>query len=257
MESCCGSCNRPAGEEIPGGFWAIDEGDSEDLSLPASSTASSSVREGLEIRVSATGILVGPVMVAALEGGKVDERAKPDGDDGFLIETLREDVQKEVYFQKAIYDRSKKGSPELKVNLLVHKDTSYRVITEVIYSIGQGGAMDVVFVVSGKNGRGTIPLTMPKFDALEGEKNMLTVMIEGDEISVSFGDDMQSVPRGTPEKLGQALRKIKDDNSGLNRVGVGAGSDIPYEDLVEIMDAVREDGKGKLFKEIVLVAGSS
>jgi hypothetical protein len=56
-------------------------------------------------------------------------------------------------------------------------------------------------------------------------------------------------------RLTQQIRTIKDHYPEETRVILNANPDIPYEKVVAVMDAVRNDGPKVLFPEVLLSAG--
>lgn len=57
------------------------------------------------------------------------------------------------------------------------------------------------------------------------------------------------------EALAKKIREIKDENEEESQINIGAEKDIKYEVLVKVMDATREDEKGELFPNVVLLGG--
>jgi len=57
------------------------------------------------------------------------------------------------------------------------------------------------------------------------------------------------------EALGVKVREIKDENEDESQINIGAEKNITYEVIVKVMDATREDGKGELFPNVVLLGG--
>jgi len=72
-----------------------------------------------------------------------------------------------------------------------------------------------------------------------------------------------SIPKkrvsGKPEydydALAVKVREIKDDNEDESQINIGAEKNITYEVIVRVMDSTREDGKGELFPNVVLLGG--
>lgn len=57
------------------------------------------------------------------------------------------------------------------------------------------------------------------------------------------------------ESLTQLMRTIKDKFGDETKVILNADAAIPYETVVATMDAIRNDGKGQLFPDVLLSAG--
>jgi len=58
------------------------------------------------------------------------------------------------------------------------------------------------------------------------------------------------------ETLSRKVREIKDDdNEDESQVNIGAEKTITYETIVQVMDTTREDEKGELFPNVVLLGG--
>jgi biopolymer transport protein ExbD len=55
--------------------------------------------------------------------------------------------------------------------------------------------------------------------------------------------------------LTRELRHIKDGNEGESQIRIGAERNIDYATVVRVMDATREDARGELFPDVILVAG--
>ncbi|MFH1436447.1 MAG: biopolymer transporter ExbD [Pseudomonadota bacterium] len=55
------------------------------------------------------------------------------------------------------------------------------------------------------------------------------------------------------EALAAKLRELKDENEGETQIKLGAEADISYNIIVDVMDASREDDKGPLFPDVVML----
>lgn len=123
--------------------------ESEDLRLPRTSSA-----EGLEdavvIGVSTKSIQVDDLKVADLRNGAVDESMKRDGQEGLLINPLYDALKEKVQHLKMITART--GGEFKPLALVVaHDETSYRLITEVLYTAGQAEFEKFKFVAAEGN----------------------------------------------------------------------------------------------------------
>jgi hypothetical protein len=109
--------------------------ESDDLKLPRT-TSSQTLEDAVVIGISTKSIQVDDVKVADLRNGAVDESMKRDGQEGLLINPLYDALKEKVQHLKMISART---SSEFKAMALVvaHNETSYRLITEVLYTAGQ------------------------------------------------------------------------------------------------------------------------
>ena len=107
----------------------------QDLQMPKSNT-STEARGALNVQVTANWILVEGQKVVPIKRGKVDPADKRDGETGFSITKLYEEMKKQSEREKrraAI--TGDKFSGEL--TLMAHFNTPYRLILEVLYTAGE------------------------------------------------------------------------------------------------------------------------
>jgi biopolymer transport protein ExbD len=57
------------------------------------------------------------------------------------------------------------------------------------------------------------------------------------------------------EALADKVRELKDEHEEESQINIGAEKDIKYEIIVKVMDFTREDDKGELFPNVVLLGG--
>jgi biopolymer transport protein ExbD len=107
----------------------------QDLQMPKAQT-STEARGALNVQVTANWILVEGQKVVPIKRGKVDPADKRDGETGFSITKLYDEMKKQSERDKrraAI--TGDKASGEL--TLMAHYNTPYRLILEVLYTAGE------------------------------------------------------------------------------------------------------------------------
>jgi len=118
---------------------------SDDLRLPASTTTLNP-EDTVPITVTASAILVGPDHVVDVRNGRVDKSQKKGDETSFVISPLLDKLTEEVKHQKDI--ASMAGHEWTGVATIVaHKDTPYRLLTEVMYTAGQAEFQNFKFAV--------------------------------------------------------------------------------------------------------------
>ena len=106
-----------------------------DLQMPKSET-STEARGALNVQVTANWILVEGQKVVPIKRGKVDPSDKRDGETGFAITKLGEEMKKQSEREKRRASiTGEKFSGEL--TLMAHYNTPYRLILEVLYTAGE------------------------------------------------------------------------------------------------------------------------
>lgn len=106
-----------------------------DLMMPKALT-SSDVKGALNVQITANWILVEGQKVIPVKAGKVDPAEKRDGETGYTITKLLDEMKKQAERDKrraAI--TGDKFSGEL--TLMAHYNTPYRLIVEVLYTAGE------------------------------------------------------------------------------------------------------------------------
>ena len=118
---------------------------SDDLMIPRSTTELEP-EDTVPITVSARGILVGDSAVVEVKDGQVDASRKKGGESGMMIIPLFDKLTEEMNHQKNI---AKMAGHEFKglATIVAHKDTPYRLLTEVMYTAGQAEFANFKFAV--------------------------------------------------------------------------------------------------------------
>ncbi len=120
--------------------------ESDELQLPRTSSEQP-LEDAVVIGISSKSIQVDDQKVADLRNGAVDESMKRDGQEGLLINPLFDRLKEKVQHLKMIAART--GSQFKGMALVVgHKETSYRLITEVLYTAGQAEIEKFKFVAT-------------------------------------------------------------------------------------------------------------
>jgi len=110
---------------------------SEDL-MPPQSTSSIKAHQAVAVTLTRNSILVESDPVAAVKNGEVDSSIKRDGQSGYLINPLLNQLQKHATRLKKI-EKMTRGKMKFKGELVLVADqtTPYRLISEVLYTAGQ------------------------------------------------------------------------------------------------------------------------
>ena len=117
----------------------------ENLQVPPSSTMLIA-REAVNVTITKKVILVEGEPVAPVSGGKVDASLKPDGENGYLIQSISALLTKISNRERKVAElMGVKFASELMV--VADRDTPYRLLTEVLYSCGQAGYSNYRLVV--------------------------------------------------------------------------------------------------------------
>jgi biopolymer transport protein ExbD len=121
--------------------------ESDDLKLPRTSEEEKGLEDAIVIAISKRSIIVQDNKVADLRGGAVDESLKRDGQDGLLINPLLDALKERVQHLKMLAART--GRPFDAMALVVaDRKTSYRLLTEVLYTAGQAEFEKFKFVAA-------------------------------------------------------------------------------------------------------------
>ena len=120
--------------------------ESDDMKLPRSSTAGPLV-DATVIGISTRSIQVNDSKVVDLRNGAVDESMKRDGQEGLMINPLYDSLKEVTQHLKMIKARTgeKFGGEALVVG---DRNTSYRLISEVLYTAGQAEFEKFKFVAA-------------------------------------------------------------------------------------------------------------
>ncbi len=125
--------------------------ESDDLRLPRSSSEAPLI-DAVVISISSRSISVNDVKVVDLRNGAVDESMKRDGQEGLMINPLYDALKEKVQHYKMIAARGQ-SQFEGKALVVAHSKTSYRLITEVLYTAGQAEFEKFKFVAAEGGGQ--------------------------------------------------------------------------------------------------------
>jgi biopolymer transport protein ExbD len=118
---------------------------SDDLRLPPSNTEITP-QASASITVSAVGIVVNDKVVVPVKDGVVDKAFKGGDENALQIQPLFEALNEAAQTQKEISQRI--GSKfEGLLTVIAHQETTYRLITEVLYTAGQAEFQKFKFTV--------------------------------------------------------------------------------------------------------------
>jgi hypothetical protein len=120
--------------------------ESDELKL-ARSTSMDPLEDAVVIAISSKAIMVQDIKVADLRNGAVDESMKRDGQEGLLINPLYDALKERVQHLKMISARTNTTFNPMAL-VVANKDTSYRLVTEVLYTAGQAEFEKFKFVAA-------------------------------------------------------------------------------------------------------------
>jgi hypothetical protein len=126
--------------------------ESDDLKVPRS-ISDDPLIDAVVIAISKRSITVDDYKIADLRNGAVDESMKRDGQEGLLINPLYDILKEKVQHFKMLAARSATGQFEGKALVVADKSTTYRLITEVLYTAGQAEFEKFKFVAA-ESGKG-------------------------------------------------------------------------------------------------------
>jgi biopolymer transport protein ExbD len=121
--------------------------ESDDLKLPRTSEEEKGLEDAIVIAVSSKAIMVQDIKVADLRDGRVDESLKRDGMDGLLINPLLDSLKERVQHLKMLSARTNRPFEGMAL-VVADSKTSYRLITEVLYTAGQAEFEKFKFVAA-------------------------------------------------------------------------------------------------------------
>lgn len=100
----------------------------------------------IPITIYSDKIVVDKKEVVVINNMKIDAAYKQGSDSSFLIQPLKERLEKLVQIQK---DQDARLGREWKsvCTIIAHRDIPYRIITEVVYTAGQAKLMEFKFAV--------------------------------------------------------------------------------------------------------------
>jgi biopolymer transport protein ExbD len=109
----------------------------DNLQVPSSSTQIK-VKEAVSVTITQKVIMVEGDAIAPIKDGKIDAALKRDGENGYYITPLVEQLEK--YFRKeSRVAELTNGEFERQLMVISDATTPYRLLTEVLYSCGQAG----------------------------------------------------------------------------------------------------------------------
>jgi biopolymer transport protein ExbD len=105
---------------------------------PPKSSIELTLADALKVQVTSNAVIVEGEAVVPIRRGAVDPSYKPKGANDYDIAPLEAIAQKHANREKKIASmRGEEWKGEL--SLIADKNTPYRLITEVLYSVGQAG----------------------------------------------------------------------------------------------------------------------
>ncbi len=122
----------------------------EELTLP-DSTAQLDTEDATPIAITARQILVADRAVANIRNNRVDPVHK-DGEDGYLIRPVRDALEDEAEAQSRVAAANPGVEFTGTALLIAHRETSFRTISEVLYSAGQANFNQFKFTVIKRDG---------------------------------------------------------------------------------------------------------
>lgn len=120
--------------------------ESDDLKLPRSTTMDGLI-DATVIGISSRSIQVNDAKVVDLRNGAVDESMKRDGQEGLMINPLYDALKEVTQHLKMIKARTG-GKFEGEALVVGDRNTSYRLISEVLYTAGQAEFEKFKFVAA-------------------------------------------------------------------------------------------------------------
>lgn len=106
--------------------------------------------EGLAVVITKTGIVVEGKAIVSIQNGAVDPSEKEGGTLGVLIPRLR------AFTEQLVQQPSARGKPIL---IVADRDTPYRTLLEVVYSMKQAGPRAFSIIARSKGDIVALPLT--------------------------------------------------------------------------------------------------
>lgn len=116
------------------------------LAIPDSSSQLE-VEQAVPIAITQRGIVVNDKLVAEVSDGKVDASVKRDGEMGFFITPLYDELAEEADKQRRIAKHNSEQQFKGMALLIADKNTPYRLLNEVLYTAGQAQFGDFKFAV--------------------------------------------------------------------------------------------------------------
>ena len=119
---------------------------SNELRLPGS-VAKAPLKAATTIAITRNAILVDDARVVDLRDGAVDPSNKRDGATGYFINPLFDSLTEAAQNQKLIASRNQQVQFDGLALILGHKTTTFRTLTEVLYTAGQAEYNQFKFAV--------------------------------------------------------------------------------------------------------------
>lgn len=110
--------------------------ESDELKLPRT-TSENALVDAVVIGISKRSIQVDDKKVVDLRNGAVDESVKRDGAEGLMITPLYDELKEKLGHLNLIAARSSGKKVDKRVLVVADRKTSYRLISEVLYTAGQ------------------------------------------------------------------------------------------------------------------------
>lgn len=121
--------------------------ESDEMKLPRT-TAMDPLVDAVVIGISTRAIMVDDMKVADLRNGLVDESMKRDGQEGLLINPLYDSLKEKVQHLKMIASRNAQQQFKGLALVVADRNTTYRLLTEVLYTAGQAEFEKFKFVAA-------------------------------------------------------------------------------------------------------------
>jgi biopolymer transport protein ExbD len=119
---------------------------SESLTVPFSTTKLRA-EEAVSVTITKENMLVEGKEIVQLKNWKVNKSLKQGGEDGFLINPLKDALDREVKYQRKMEQVDKKAKFEGKVLIIADKGVPYRLVSEVLYTAGMAELGKYKFMV--------------------------------------------------------------------------------------------------------------
>jgi biopolymer transport protein ExbD len=103
-------------------------------------------KQAAMITITKRVVLVEGEAVAPVNNGKIDPALKRDGENGYFITTLVDQLQKLSNRERKVAELTQ-GKYEGELMVVADRNTPYRLLTEVLYSCGQAGYANYRLVV--------------------------------------------------------------------------------------------------------------
>jgi biopolymer transport protein ExbD len=121
--------------------------ESDQLRLPRT-TSQAPLVDAVAIAISTHAIMVQDKKVLDLRNGKVDESMKRDGEEGLMINPLFDALKEEANHIKMIAARNSQIKFDGLALIIADKRTSYRLLSEVLYTAGQAEFDNFKFIAT-------------------------------------------------------------------------------------------------------------